>query len=81
MADGNPHSSSNHAPQGEPQLDEAPLTAEELKDLRELMEADRRVKWLWAVIRRTVIWVGAVGGSIAVGWDVLVKVVLHSVGK
>ena len=81
MADGNPHSSSNHAPQGEPQLDEAPLTAEELKDLRELMEADRRVKWLWAVIRRTVIWVGAVGGSIAVGWDVLVKIVLHSVGK
>ena len=81
MADGNPHSSSNHAPQGEPQLDEAPLTAEELKDLRELMEADRRVKWLWAVIRRTVIWVGAVGGSIAVGWDVLVKAVLHSVGK
>jgi len=81
VADGNPHSSSNHAPQGEPQLDEAPLTAEELKDLRELMEADRRVKWLWAVIRRTVIWVGAVGGSIAVGWDVLVKIVLHSVGK
>ena len=81
MADGNPHCSSNHAPQGEPQLDEAPLTAEELKDLRELMEADRRVKWLWAVIRRTVIWVGAVGGSIAVGWDVLVKMVLHSVGK
>ena len=81
MADGNPHSSCNHAPQGEPQLDEAPLTAAELKELRELMEADRRVKWLWAVIRRTVIWVGAVGGSIAVGWDVLVKVVLHSVGK
>lgn len=81
MADGNPHSSSNHAPQGQPQLDEAPLTAAELKDLRELMEADRRVKWLWAVIRRTVIWVGAVGGSIAVGWDVLVKMVLHSVGK
>ena len=81
MADGNPHSSSNHAPQGQPKLEEAPLTAAELKELRELMEADRRVKWLWAVIRRTVIWVSAVGGSIAVGWEVLVKMVLHSAGK
>lgn len=56
---------------------EAPLSDRELRELREIMEADRRVKWFWATTRRVAIWVGAVGGALVVTWEWAVKAIRH----
>ena len=57
------------------------LTAEELKALREIIEADKRAKWLWATIRNIAVWVAAVIGGISLAWDGLVTMLRHMVGK
>lgn len=39
------------------------FTEQELKELRELLETERRVKWLRSTIRNILVWmVGVVGG-------------------
>jgi len=60
---------------------ERPLNDAELRELREMMEADRRLKWFWATTRRIAIWVAAVAGTFSVGWDMVVRLVLHVTGK
>ena len=60
---------------------EPPLTDKELREVREIMEADRRVKWFWATSRRIAIWLGAVFGGLVVTWDWLVRVVKHMAGS
>ena len=61
--------------------EEPPLTSIERKEIREILEADRRMKWFWAGARRVSIWLVAVVGLLSVGWDLLVKFVLHLAGK
>jgi hypothetical protein len=60
---------------------ERPLSDSEIRELRVLMEADRRLKWLWKSIRVTAIWVTAVAGAVSIGWDMLIKLALHLTGK
>ena len=60
---------------------ERPLSDSEIRELRVLMEADRRLKWLWKSIRVTAIWVAAVAGAVSIGWDMLIKLALHLTGK
>jgi len=61
--------------------EELPLTSIERKEIREILEADRRMKWFWASARLISIWLVAVVGLLSVGWDLLVKFVLHLAGK
>jgi len=60
---------------------ERPLSDSEIRELRVLMEADRRLKWLWKSIRVTAIWVAAVAGTVSIGWDMLIKLALHLTGN
>ena len=60
---------------------EPPLTDAEIREIREVLEADRRVKWFWATARRVAIWIGAVSGAILVTWEGLVKAVRHIAGN
>lgn len=57
------------------------LTDAEIKEVRELLEANRRMKWLWSSSRKVLIWIAAITGTISVGWETLVKFVLHVTGK
>lgn len=52
------------------------LEARELQDkeiaaLRELLEQDRRTRWVWATARTWALWVAAVGAGLTVGYDFL----------
>ena len=60
---------------------EPPLTDAELREMREMLEADRRVKWFWAVSRRIAVWVAAAFGALIVTWDGLVRVIRHIAGS
>jgi len=60
---------------------ERPLTDDEIKELRELLEANRRMKWLWGNSRKTFIWLAAIIGTVSVAWEALVKFVLYITGK
>lgn len=53
---------------------ERPLTDEEIREVRGIIEADKRAKWLWATIRTGAIWVAAVLGALMLAWDTLVKI-------
>lgn len=55
-------------------LNERPLTDAEIREVRAIIEADRRAKWLWATIRTGAIWVAAVLGALVLAWDTLVKI-------
>ena len=61
--------------------EEPPLTSRERKEIREILEADRRMKWFWAGARRVSIWFAAFAGALSVGWNLLVEFVLHLSGK
>lgn len=50
-----------------------PLTDEELKDIRNLLEADRRVKWAMAKVKAAVLWLAAVVGAFIFLSDAFVK--------
>ena len=60
---------------------ERPLTDEELRELRGILEADRRMKWLMASARIGAIWLAAIFGTVSLIWDSVVRFVLHVVGK
>ena len=60
---------------------ERPFTDEELRELRGILEADRRMKWLMASARIGAIWLAAVVGTVSLLWESVVRFVLHVVGK
>ena len=60
---------------------EDPLSDDELKKIRAIIESDSRAKWLWASIRTWATWVAAVVLGITVGWDSLVKLVRAASGR
>ena len=52
---------------------EKPLTQKELKEMREMLENDRRWKWLARSMRNIAGWIVGVGVGITFGYDWLVK--------
>ena len=58
-----------------------PLTDEELIEIRGIIEADKRAKWLWATIRTSAIWVAAVVTGFTVFWDTAGRILRTMVGK
>jgi len=53
-------------------IPEGPLTEAELHELRRILEADRRAKWLWATVRRTLAYGAALAsGAVAFRDDIL----------
>jgi hypothetical protein len=73
----------NESQTGPPPLHqhERPFTDEELRELRGVLEADRRMKWLMASARIGAIWLAAIVGTVSLLWDSVVRFVLHVVGK
>ena len=71
----------NESQNGPQPQHERPLTDAELRELREVLEADRRMKWVWASARIGAIWIAAVAGTVSLLWDSLVRFVLHIVGR
>lgn len=61
-------------------LSEPPLTDEEIRETRDMLLADRRMKWLFAAVRRLAVWVAAGVGALIVTWDALVKTLRHIAG-
>jgi len=60
--------------------DAMPLSERELKDVRAMIEQDKRVAWLWSTIRTWATWVTAVGAAIVIGWDSFKRVFLALIG-
>lgn len=58
--------------------DEPPLTNQEIRELREMLEADRRVKWFWGLMKTISIWIIAVGGAFTMTWGMLVKLITNA---
>lgn len=56
------------------------LTDEEVQELRELLEREKRVTWLWSTARTWAVWIAAVVGGVTIGWDTLSKII-RSLGK
>lgn len=47
------------------------LSEEDMKAIRELLEADRRTRWLWSTARAWAVWIAAVVAGYTVGLDAL----------
>ena len=60
---------------------EPPLTDQELSEIREIILADRRAKWLGATIRTWAIWIAAVIGGATVFWDAAERVLKAIMSK
>lgn len=58
-----------------------PLTDEEIKDLRAVLEQDRFVRRFWASVRAWVLAVAAIIAGITVGFEALAKVVKFLAGR
>lgn len=67
------------------------LTAEEVaalreiikqqKDLLEIVESDKRAKWLWSSIRVWSIWIAGILTALSLGWETVVAVIRAAVNK
>ena len=57
------------------------LTEAEVSELREMLEEERRAKWLWSSIRVWAVWVAAVVGGTTIFWDSATRVLKAIVGK
>lgn len=58
-----------------------PLSGDEIRDVRKLLEAEKRMNWFWATIR---IWGSYIAGAIVGVWaviEVLGKIVRGKVGN
>lgn len=58
-----------------------PLTQTEIDELREMLEAERRAKWLWASLRTWSVWVAAVVGGATIFWESAGRLLKAMVGK
>lgn len=61
--------------------DQSPLSDKEILELRQIIEADKRAKWLGATIRTWAIWLAAVIGGATVFWDAAERVLKAIIGK
>lgn len=59
----------------------APLTPDEIREIRAVLDQDKYVRRFWASVRTWVIAIAAVVAGISVGFDALGKVVKFLAGK
>ncbi len=52
-------------------MKDAQLTEEDSKALREMLEQDRRTRWLWSTARAWAVWIAAVVAGYTIGLDAL----------
>lgn len=64
-----------------PEDNNAQLSQDEINSVREIIEADKRAKWLWASVRNVAVWVVAVIGGVSLTYDSMIAVVKHMAGK
>ncbi len=60
--------------------EDAPLTPAERKRVREMLEQDEHVMWLWSTIKVLSAWVLGVAAMLALFWD-KVKLVFKWIGS
>lgn len=61
--------------------EELDLTDQEKIEIREIIEKDRRWKWLATTLRNTMAWVAVVALGITVGWEWSVKIIKAGVSQ
>lgn len=54
---------------------EPALTDEERRELRRIIEENRRMEWLGTIIRKTAAWIAVVVGAMVLLWDQFVRVI------
>lgn len=59
----------------------APLTPDEIREIRAVLDQDKYVRRFWASVRTWVIAIAAVVAGISVGFDALAKVIKFLAGK
>jgi hypothetical protein len=57
------------------------LTEDEISDLRNLLEHQKRIVWFWATVKTWAIWITAVAAGVTIGWDALSRIVQTAVHK
>lgn len=57
------------------------LRPEEIIAMRDIVEADRRAKWLYASIRNAAVWIVAVIGGLSLAYESMITAVKHLAGK
>ena len=66
---------------GDEKKHEAPLTDKELIEIRQIIESDRRAKWLWSTVRAISVWVAAVIAGATLLLDSMASGIKHLIGK
>jgi len=51
------------------------LTNGEIAELRRIIEAERRMRWLWSSMRNLAVWIVAIITGVTVGYQALIDVV------
>ncbi len=57
------------------------LSRSELLAVRDLLDRDKRATWLWSSMRVWALWIAAVIGGWAIGWEALGKLLRALIGK
>lgn len=58
-----------------------PLSSAELEAIRDLIERDKRATWLWTSLRVWALWLAAILGGWAIGWEALGRLIKTLAGK
>ena len=57
------------------------LTDDEVQVLRQMIESEKNMKWLWATLRNWSVWIVAIITGATVGYNALVDLVKSLAGK
>lgn len=57
------------------------LSEEEIKEIRRIIENDKRARWLWASMRNIAVWIVAVIGGVSIAYESLGNAIKHLAGK
>lgn len=57
------------------------LTDEEVKELRRIIESEKRMRWLWASLRNLAVWIVAIITAVTVGYGAIGDFIKHFSGK
>ena len=57
------------------------LTDDEVLVLRQMIESEKNMKWLWSTLRNWSVWIVAIITGATVGYNALVDVVKNLAGK
>lgn len=54
---------------------EPALTDHEIREIRSIIEENKRMEWLGTIIRKTAAWIAVVVGALVLLWDQLVRLI------